>query len=193
MKVILLERIPKLGFMGDLVNVKPGYARNYLLPQKKAFKDTPENKEYFATRRQEFEAHNLALRGEAEQVAERLSNEEFIIIRSASDTGSLYGSVSKHDIADTASQDGITIARGQIDLSRPIKEIGVHTVTVFLHPEVDVPIKVNVARTNEEARQQSHKQPLVLQEESVETEIVPIDEVEQSVENETESEDSDQQ
>lgn len=151
MRVILLERVPKLGFMGDLVNVKPGYARNYLLPQGKALKDTPANLKYFESRRTELEARNIARRQEAEQVAERLDGQEFVLIRSAADTGSLYGSVSKTDIVMATTAQGVTIARGQIELERPIKMLGIHRITVNLHPEVDSSIAVNVARTTEEA------------------------------------------
>jgi len=154
-RVILLERIPKLGLMGDLVNVKPGYARNYLLPQGKALKDTPTNIKYFESRRQELEAHNLERRQEAEQVGAKLEGRTFILIRSAADTGSLYGSVSKSDIAKATSAEGVTINRSQIDLERPIKELGMHGILVSLHPEVDVSITVNVARTLDEAKQQA--------------------------------------
>ncbi len=155
MRVILLERIPKLGFMGDLVNVKPGYARNFLLPQGKALKDTPANLDDFESRRQELEAHNLERRQEAEQVAARLEGRTFILIRSAADTGSLYGSVSKSDIAKATSAEGVIINRAQIDLERPIKELGMHTIRVSLHPEVTVSITINVARTLDEAKQQA--------------------------------------
>ena len=141
--------------MGDLVNVKPGYARNFLLPQGKALKDTPSNLKYFESRRKELEARNIARRHEAEQVAVRLDGQEFVLIRSAADTGSLYGSVSKSDIAMATATEGVTIGRGQIDLERPIKMLGMHEVTVNLHPEVDVAITVNVARTIDEAKAQS--------------------------------------
>jgi len=141
--------------MGDLVNVKPGYARNYLLPQGKALKDTPTNIKYIESRRQELEAHNLERRQEAEQVGAKLEGRTFILIRSAADTGSLYGSVSKSDIAKATSAEGVTINRSQIDLERPIKELGMHGILVSLHPEVDVSITVNVARTLDEAKQQA--------------------------------------
>ncbi|MCY4259074.1 MAG: 50S ribosomal protein L9 [Rhodobacteraceae bacterium] len=155
MRVILLERIPKLGLMGDLVNVKAGYARNYLLPQGKALKETPANLKFFESRRQELEARNIEQCREAEQVASRLEGQSFILIRSAADTGSLYGSVSKNDIAKATSAEGVLISRSQIDLERPIKELGLHSITISLHPEVDVLITINVARTHDEAEQQA--------------------------------------
>ena len=151
MELILLERIAKLGQMGDLVRVKAGYARNYLLPAGKALRATDENRKLFEARRKELEARNLELRKEAEGVAEHLDGREFVLIRSASGVGSLYGSVSARDIWQAAADDGVSLSRQQIQLNRPIKDIGMHDVSVMLHPEVEVSIKVNVARSEQEA------------------------------------------
>lgn len=155
MELILLEKVNNLGLMGDLVRVKPGYARNYLLPQKKALKNTEENRKYFEDKRVEIEARNLELRNEAEAVSEKIDGQSFIVIRSASETGSLYGSVTKRDIATAATESGLSIDRKQIELNRPFKEIGIYEVRVNLHPEVETTIYVNIARTVEEAETQS--------------------------------------
>ena len=155
MELILLEKVNNLGLMGDLVRVKPGYARNYLLPQKKALKNTEENRKYFEDKRVEIEARNLELRNEAEAVSEKIDGQSFIVIRSASETGSLYGSVSKRDIATAATESGLSIDRKQIELNRPFKEIGNYEVKVNLHPEVETTIYINIARTVEEAEAQS--------------------------------------
>ncbi len=154
MELILLEKVNNLGLMGDLVRVKPGYARNYLLPQKKALKNTEENRKYFEDKRVEIEARNLELRNEAEAVSEKIDGQSFIVIRSASETGSLYGSVSKRDIATAATESGLSIDRKQIELNRPFKEIGIYEVKVNLHPEVETTIYINIARTVEEAEAQ---------------------------------------
>lgn len=155
MELILLERVPKLGYMGDVVRVKRGYARNYLLPQGKALRSSAENRKAFESRKLELEARNLELRKDAESVAERLEDREFVVIRSASDTGSLYGSVTKRDIADAAAEEGISLHKRQIELERPIKELGVHRVTISLHPEVEVEVVANVARSLDEAALQA--------------------------------------
>ncbi|MYG42209.1 MAG: 50S ribosomal protein L9, partial [Rhodobacteraceae bacterium] len=154
MELILLEKVNNLGLMGDLVRVKPGYARNYLLPQKKALKNTEENRKYFEDKRVEIEARNLELRNEAQAVSEKIDGQSFIVIRSASETGSLYGSVSKRDIATAATESGLSIDRKQIELNRPFKEIGIYQVKVNLHPEVETSIYINIARTVEEAEAQ---------------------------------------
>jgi len=154
MELILLEKVNNLGLMGDLVRVKPGYARNYLLPQKKALKNTEENRKYFEEKRVEIEARNLELKNEAEAVSEKINGETFIIIRSASETGSLYGSVSKRDIATVAAESGLSIDRKQVELDRPFKEIGIYQVKVNLHPEVETSIYINIARTVDEAEAQ---------------------------------------
>ena len=155
MDVILLQRIEKLGQMGDVVRVKPGYARNFLLPQKKALRATKENRAAFDKQRAELEATNLKRRGEAERVAERAEGLSVILIRSAGEGGQLYGAVSARDVADAVSAAGLTVNRQQIVLDRPIKSLGLYGVRVMLHPEVVLQITVNVARTPEEAERQA--------------------------------------
>jgi large subunit ribosomal protein L9 len=155
MQVILLERVAKLGQMGDVVNVKPGFARNYLLPQGKALSASERNIADFEARKVQLEAQNLETRKEAEALGERLGGETFIVIRSASDGGALYGSVTPRDAADAAATGGFTIDRKQIVLTRPIRELGLHDVSVTLHPEVEVTIHLNVARSPEEAELQA--------------------------------------
>lgn len=153
-EVILLQRVPKLGQMGERVRVKPGYARNFLLPQKKALRATKENIARFETERVQLEAHNLQRREEAEAVALRVKGLAVTLIRQAGDSGSLYGSVSSRDIADAATAGGLAIDRIQVELDHPIKALGVQPVRVVLHPEVVIAITVNVARSAEEAEKQ---------------------------------------
>ncbi len=155
MDVILLQRIGKLGQMGDVVTVKDGYARNYLLPQKKALRATEANKKHFDSQRAQLEANNLELKKEAEAVAGKLAGKSFVAIRSAGDTGQLYGSVSTRDIAEAVTEGGFTVDRRQIIMDKPIKTLGVHASRVMLHPEVIVDISLNVARTAEEAERQA--------------------------------------
>ena len=155
MQVILLERVAKLGQMGDVVTVKDGYARNFLLPQKKALWASDANIKAFEAQKAQLEARNLETKKEAEALAEKLAGQSFIVIRSASDAGALYGSVTPRDAADAATADGFTVDRKQIALQRPIKELGVHTLSVILHPEVEVEITLNVARSQEEAELQA--------------------------------------
>jgi large subunit ribosomal protein L9 len=155
MQVILLERIGRLGQMGDVVKVKDGYARNFLLPQGKALRATKDNMADFETRRVQLEARNLELKGEAEKVATRLGGQSFVAIRSAGDTGQLYGSVSPRDMADVISAAGFTIDRRQVVLDKPIKTLGLHEVRVVLHPEVQVKVSMNVARSQDEADRQA--------------------------------------
>lgn len=155
MQVILLERVAKLGQMGDVVNVKPGFARNYLLPQGKALSASERNIADFEARKVTLEAQNLETRKEAEALGERLGGQTFVVIRSASDGGALYGSVTPRDAADAAATGGFTVDRKQIVLTRPIKELGLHDVSVTLHPEVEVTIHLNVARSPEEAELQA--------------------------------------
>ncbi len=155
MDVILLERVAKLGQMGDVVSVRQGYGRNFLLPQGKALRATETNIKHFKTQKAQLEASNLEARGEAEAVAGKLDGQQFIVIRSASDTGSLYGSVSNRDASDAATLGGFTVDKKQVVLDRPIKELGLHTVTVVLHPEVSCKIDINVARSIEEAELQA--------------------------------------
>lgn len=162
MKVILLERIRKLGQMGETVTVKDGFARNYLLPQGKALRANEKNQAHFDAQRAELEARNLELKGEATKVGEKIADETFVAIRQAGDTGQLYGSVSSRDIADTICENGIQIDRNQILLNRPIKVLGVHEVLVSLHPEVEVKVNINVARTEEEAERQARGEDVTL-------------------------------
>ncbi|MDH3702043.1 MAG: 50S ribosomal protein L9 [Alphaproteobacteria bacterium] len=154
MNVILLERIEKLGQMGDVVTVKPGYARNYLLPSKKAMRATKENLAYFNTQRQQLEADNLQRRDEAGSVAEKLNGLKVSVIRSAGETGQLYGSVNARDIANAVTEAGFTVSRNQVVLDRPVKTLGLFDFRVRLHPEVDSTVTVNVARSAEEAAEQ---------------------------------------
>ena len=155
MQVILLERVAKLGQMGDVVNVKPGFARNYLLPQGKALSASERNIADFEARKVQLEAQNLETRKEAEALGERLGGQVFVVIRSASDGGALYGSVTPRDAAEAAEAGGFTVDRKQIVLTRPIKDLGLHDVSVTLHPEVEVTIQLNVARSAEEAELQA--------------------------------------
>ena len=152
MDVILLERIEKLGQMGDVVTVKPGFARNYLLPLKKAVTATAENKEHFEGQRTQLEAQNLELKTEAEKVGKKLDGAKVIMLRQAGEAGQLYGSVSARDISTGVTEAGFSVGRGQIKLDNPIKAVGLHSVQVALHPEVSVEVIVNVARSEEEAK-----------------------------------------
>src|SRR5690349_15183442 len=155
MQIILLERIGRLGQMGDVVNVKDGYARNFLLPQKKALRATEENLQRFQKERTQLEARDLELKKEAEAVAAKLTGKTFLAIRQAGDTGQLYGSVSSRDIAEVVTGGGFSIERRQIVLDRPIKTLGLHPTRVALHPEVIVQITLNVARSEDEAERQA--------------------------------------
>ncbi len=155
MDVILLERVAKLGQMGDVVSVKEGYARNFLLPQKKAMRASDANMKAFENQKAQFEARNLESKAEAADLGERLAGQQFIVIRSASDAGALYGSVTTRDAADAASEAGFSLDRKQVALARPIKDLGLHIVHVNLHPEVEVEIELSVARSQEEAELQA--------------------------------------
>ena len=155
MEVILLERIEKLGGMGDIVGVKAGYARNFLLPRKKALRATPENMQRFEREREALEQLNSDRRDAAGSAATRLEGESIILIRQASDTLQLYGSVNARDVAEAMAERGAEVRRQQVRLDRPIKSLGVHDVRIALHPEVTVTVKVNVARSPEEAEIQA--------------------------------------
>ena len=155
MQVILLERVAKLGQMGDVVDVKPGFARNYLLPQGKALMASPDNVARFEAQKAQLEARNLETRKEAEALAERLDGQQFVVIRLASDTGSLYGAVTPRDAAEAATEAGFSVDRKQVSIAKPIKELGLHEAVVRLHPEVEVTIRLNVARSEEEAELQA--------------------------------------
>ncbi|MBV9828512.1 MAG: 50S ribosomal protein L9 [Alphaproteobacteria bacterium] len=153
--LILLERVEKLGQMGQVVKVRPGYARNYLLPQKKAMRATKENLAYFDTQRAQLEATNLQRKSEAVQVAEKTEGVTVVLIRQAGESGQLYGSVAARDIAEAVTKAGITISRNQVVLDHPIKVLGMHPVRVMLHPEVGVTVTANVAQSEEGARMQA--------------------------------------
>ena len=155
MQVILLERVEKLGQMGDEVKVRDGFARNFLLPKKKALRATAANREYFQTQKAQFEAHNLKLRSEAEKVAAKLNGQVFTLIRQAGDRGQLYGSVSPRDVSAAITEGGFTVDRHQVHISTAIKTVGLFSIPVVLHPEVKVTISVNVARSEDEAARQA--------------------------------------
>ncbi|RCL03821.1 MAG: large subunit ribosomal protein L9 [Candidatus Tokpelaia sp. JSC161] len=154
MDVILLERIPRLGKIGDIVNVKNGYARNFLLPQGKALRATEAKKKDFEIKREQLESQNLKLQSEAEKIHNAITNKTFIILRSSGETGQLYGSVSARDIAEVVLEQGFNIIRRQVALNQPIKKTGIHNIQINLHPEVTTNIKINVARSAEEAKKQ---------------------------------------
>ena len=176
MQVILLQRIGRLGQMGDVVKVKDGYARNFLLPQGKALRATKDNQAEFETRRVHLEADNLTQKKEAEAVAEKLNGKTFVTIRQAGDTGQLYGSVSTRDIAEAIAAGGFTVDRRQINLDQPIKTLGVHGTTVALHPEVSVKVSINVARSQDEADRQSRGEDVtMIKEEKMELETFKED------------------
>lgn len=155
MQIILLERVGRLGQMGDVVTVKDGFARNYLLPQGKALRATDANRKRFERDRAQLEARDLELKSEAKGVSTKLDGQSFIVIRQAGDTGQLYGSVSTRDIATAVTEGGFTIERRQVMLDRPIKTLGVHAIRVQLHAEVEPHITVNVARSPDEAARQA--------------------------------------
>ena len=155
MQVILLERVEKLGQMGDEVRVKDGFARNFLLPKKKALRATKANRDFFQTQKVQLEANNLKLRGEAEKIGQKLDGKVFVLIRQAGDRGQLYGSVTPRDVADAMEKSGFKVDRHQVTISVAIKHIGLVTLPVVLHPEVKVNIAVNVARSEDEAERQA--------------------------------------
>ncbi|HSU05833.1 MAG TPA: 50S ribosomal protein L9 [Acetobacteraceae bacterium] len=164
-ELILLQRVEHLGQMGEVVRVKPGFARNFLLPQKKALRATKQNREHFEQQRAQLEAQNLKRREEAERVAERVGGLSVIIIRQAGESGSLYGSVSARDVSEAATAAGLTIDRSQVVLSHPIKSLGLSHVRVVLHPEVSIPVTVNVARSPDEAEKQARGERVGAEEE----------------------------
>lgn len=166
MDVILLERVAKLGQMGETVKVRAGYARNFLLPRGKALRATEANKKHFEQQRAQLEARNLERRKEAEAVGEKLNGQSFIVIRQSGETGVLYGSVSTRDLAEVMTQNGFTVDRNQIVLNLPIKTIGLHAVPVALHPEVEVQVTVNIARSPEEAERLARGEQVTAREET---------------------------
>ncbi len=166
MQVILLERVPNQGQMGDVVRVKDGYARNFLLPRGKALRATEANKKRFESQRAQLEARNLEQKSEASKVAEKLDGQAFIVIRQAGETGQLYGSVSTRDIADVVSTGGFSVNKNQVVMTTPIKALGLHVLPILLHPEVPVNITINVARSAEEADRQTRGEELNVREET---------------------------
>jgi large subunit ribosomal protein L9 len=166
MEVILLERVAKLGQMGEVVRVKDGFARNFLLPRGKALRATEANRKKFESQRAQLEARNLELKSEASRVAEKLDGQSFIIIRQAGESGQLYGSVSTRDIADVVTAGGFSVTRNQINMATPIKALGLHAVPVHLHAEVDASITINVARSADEAERQARGESLNIVEET---------------------------
>jgi large subunit ribosomal protein L9 len=168
MEVILLERVTKLGQMGDVVRVKDGYARNFLLPKGKALRATKDNKTKFETMKSQLEVRNLELKSEAEKVAGKLDGKSFVVLRQAGETGQLYGSVSTRDLSAILADGGFVVERSQLALNSPIKSIGLHRVPVMLHPEVTVTITINVARNADEAERQGRGETLTGRRENIE-------------------------
>lgn len=151
MRVILLERIEKLGFIGDVVNVKSGFARNFLLPKGKALRSTTANLEYFASKKAEIEANNLKLKSDAEKVSSKMADVSLVIVRQASESGMLFGSVRSSDIASLLKDQGFSVSKNQVDIPTPIKTIGNHNVKIILHPEISVDITVRVITAQEQS------------------------------------------
>lgn len=166
MEVILLERVAKLGQIGEKVRVRDGYARNFLLPRGKALRATEANQKHFESQRAQLEARDLERKGEAEQVREKIDGESYVVIRQAGESGQLYGSVSTRDIAETVGEAGIFIHRNQVVLPNPIKTIGMHEVSIELHGEVDAKITLNIARSKEEAERQARGEDIMAREET---------------------------
>lgn len=164
MEVILLERVENLGIMGDVVRVKPGYARNFLFPNEKAVPASNENKASFENKRLEIEAKNIETKAEAEKVASKIKGEILILVRQAGDSGQLYGSVNSRDIKNTLKDMGYELDRNQISLNKPIKSVGIHNVSIALHPEIYVEVIANVARSEEEAKIQTETGEAVIAE-----------------------------
>ncbi len=174
MEVILLERVAKLGQMGEVVRVRDGFARNFLLPKGKALRATKDNRARYETMKGDLEARNLERRSEAEQVAAKLNGQNFIVIRQAAETGQLYGSVSTRDLAGLMGDAGFLVDRSQIELNAPIKLIGLHVIPVSLHPEVEVSITVNVARNKDEAERQARGEDVTVRREAAEEEEAEV-------------------
>jgi large subunit ribosomal protein L9 len=175
MEVILLQRVAKLGQMGEVVRVKDGFARNFLLPQGKALRATKDNRSKFEGMKAQLEASNLEQKKDADVVAGKLNGKNFIVVRQASDVGQLFGSVSARDIAALLTEGGFTVDRNQIQLQLPIKTIGLHTVPVALHPEVEVTITINVARNADEAERQARGENVTQRREETDQEAAAAD------------------
>jgi large subunit ribosomal protein L9 len=173
MEVILLERIAKLGQMGEVVRVRDGYARNFLLPQNKALRATEASRKRFESQRSHLEARNLERRQEAEAVAAKLDGQSFVVVRQAGETGQLYGSVTARDLAEVMEAGGFSVSRSQVSLNSPIKTIGLHKVAIALHPEVESNVTVNVARSEDEAARQARGEDLTLRQVEAEEEVAP--------------------
>lgn len=180
MEVILLERIATLGQMGDVVRVRDGFARNYLLPQGKALRANEANRQRFESERIQHEARNLERKGEAEQVAEKLNGQVFVVVRQAGETGQLYGSVTSRDLAEAMEANDFKVARSQIDMNLPLKTIGLHSVDIILHPEVTATVTVNVARSADEANRQARGEDVTRGDvdDDIEEEALELDEEE---------------
>ena len=187
MQVILLERIARLGQMGDVVRVRDGYARNFLLPQGKALRATKDNAKRFEAERAQLEARNLERKNEAGAVAAKLDGQSFIVVRQAGETGQLYGSVTARDLADAITAGGFTVARAQVVLNQPIKTIGLHTVAIALHPEVESKVTVNVARSEDEAMRQARGEDLTARADEAELEDEGEEQAEAPAEGEAEA------
>src|ERR1700755_1590208 len=177
MQVILLERVEKLGQMGEEVRVKDGFARNFLLPKKKALRATKANREYFQTQKAQLEARNLERKKEAEAIAKKLDGKSFALIRQAGDRGQLYGSVTPRDVADAMEKSGFTVDRHQVNISQAIKAIGLFTLPVVLHPEVKVNITINVARSEDEAERQARGEDVLAERTEQEEAVVAAEEL----------------
>jgi large subunit ribosomal protein L9 len=177
MQVILLERVEKLGQMGDEVRVKDGFARNFLLPKKKALRATKANREYFHGRKAELEAHNLERKKDADTIAKKLNGKSFILIRQAGDRGQLYGSVSPRDVAMAAEAGGFKLDRHQVQISQAIKQIGLYTLPVVLHPEVKVTITINVARSEDEAERLARGEDVLVERTDQEEAVAAAEEI----------------
>ena len=177
MQVILLERVEKLGQMGDEVRVKDGFARNFLLPQKKALRANKTNREYFQSQKVQLETRNLERKSEASKIAEKLEGKTFMLLRQAGDRGQLYGSVSPRDISDIITAGGFSVSRTQVTLDKPIKSIGLVPLTVVLHPEVRVHVTVNVARTEDEAERQARGEDVLAERTEVQEARVAAEEL----------------
>ena len=177
MQVILLERVEKLGQMGDEVRVKDGFARNFLLPKKKALRATKANRDYFQTQKTHLEANNLKLKGEAEKIGQKLDGKSFTLIRQAGDRGQLYGSVSPRDVADAMEKGGFKVDRHQVNIIVAIKAIGLFTIPVVLHPEVKVNVTVNVARSEDEAERQARGEDVLVSKTDQEEAVAAANEV----------------
>jgi large subunit ribosomal protein L9 len=194
MQVVLLERITKLGQMGDVVTVKDGYARNFLLPSGKALRANKANLERFESQRAQLEAQNLEQKSEAEGVKAKLDEVTVVIIRQSSETGQLYGSVNSRDIAESLTENGFSVNRDQIELNKPIKTLGMHTTIVNLHPEVSSSISVNVARTEEEAERQARGEDVTVETQDAPEEVPNTEEIfEEGVEAQLASQETDEE